>query len=97
MIPNNSEKIQEGLYRYLHSFVVGGTLKYNSRLYSADGYCFCDSTIKIYDEEGNLIPNENVLPTQRQYMQYISTPLTDVDELNNIYVSVPIQEGFEIV
>ena len=93
--------IQYGLYQNLHSFFLGNVKHTHSHLYSSEGYCFYDITEEVYrkDEKGNsyLVSSEEVLPTERTYMIKCITPLTDVDEINNIYVSVPIQEGFEIV
>lgn len=93
--------IQYGLYQDLHSFFLGNVKHTHSHLYSSEGYCFYDITEEIYreDENGNyyLVPSEEVLPTERKYMRKCITPLTDVEEINNIYVSVPIQEGMEIV
>lgn len=89
-------EIQIGLYLEAHSWTVNGVTYYNSRLHSADGYCFYDVDDEYYDEEGNLIPADQVQPNQRMYYQWCITPITDVNELNRKYISVPVQEGFEI-
>lgn len=60
-------------------------------LKSVDGYCFYDTREKFYDDDGNEV---EPLPTQRTYMKYASLGL--LDNPNN-YVSVKIQEGFNIV
>lgn len=86
-------EIQEGLYQE----IVVGTFITRSRLHSAEGYCFYDKTDVVYDEAGNVIPDEDVLPTQRILMQYCSTPETDIAELNARFVSIPIEPGYEIV
>ena len=96
-IPSNAVQIQTGLYWELRSFVVGGVTHYGSRLYSTQGYCFYDKTVEYYDEEGNVITDEETLKTMRIYMQYCSTPETTQEALNNRYLSIPIEEGFEIV
>lgn len=92
-IPENAVEIQTGLYQEL---VVGTYITY-SKLYSSEGYCFYDKTVEIYDEEGNVIPEDEILPTQRTYMQYCSTPDTDVNVLNATFVSVPVDPSYEIV
>lgn len=92
IIPNTSKEIQTGLYQ---DIAVGRFATY-SCLYSAEGYCFYDPNQQFYDDEGNLIPEEDILPEQRIYWQYCYTPIIDVDELNKCFISVPIQSGFEI-
>lgn len=92
-IPSTAVQIQEGLYQEL---IVGRFTSY-SKLYSSEGYCFYDRTVAFYDEEGNVIPDEQVLPTQRIYMQYCSTPEITVEELNARFVSVPVDPAYEIV
>lgn len=90
-------EIQTGLYLEEHEFVVNGRVYHNSTLRSANGYCFYDKTEDVVDEEGNIIPLEEIQPTQRKYSRWLKTPLTDIDEINSQYVSVPIEYGFEIV
>ena len=84
---------QTGLYL---ETVVGTYITYY-RLHSADGYCFYDKTEEIYrfDEEGNfyLVPEDEVLPSERTYMQYSTVNL---ETLSN-YVSVPVDPSYEIV
>ena len=92
-IPSTAVEIQTGLYLNL----VQGTFITMGHLYSSEGYCFYDKTVEFYDEEGNLIPDNEVLPTQRTYMQYMTTPVTDVDTLNATFVSVPVDPSYEIV
>lgn len=87
------ETIQTGLQQEL----ITGKYTTYSKLYSEDGYCFYDKTVQFYDDENNLIPESEIEPEQRQYMRYCSTPMTSIDEINSIYVSVPIEDGFEIV
>lgn len=96
-IPSNAVQIQTGLYWELRSFVVGGVTHYGSRLYSTENYCFYDRTREYYDDDGNLITDEETLRTKRLYMQYCSTPETTAEALNARFVSIPIEEGFEIV
>lgn len=97
IIDPNWEELQTGLYKKLVVEHAGSLTITYSELYSADGYCFYDVTEEIYDEEGNLIPPEDVQPSQRTYAQYCATPITDNDELNAKYVSVPVDPSYEIV
>lgn len=63
-------------------------------LHSADGYCFYSMYDEYYDEEGNRIPEEEVPATMRHYYQYMAIPpAMDI----TYFISVPVQEGFEIV
>jgi hypothetical protein len=92
-IPAGSVEIQPGLWAFLNSFTVGGTTYSNYHLYSAEGYCFWEvQQPENYDAEGNLLP-----PTERMYAQYCITACTTIEELNANFVSVPVEEGFEIV
>lgn len=85
--------IQTGLQQEV---IVGRYTSY-SILTSEEGYCFYDKTQELYDDEGNLIPESEINPEQRQYMRYCSTPMTSMDEINETYISVPIEPNFEIV
>lgn len=91
-IPLGSVEIQNGLWAYLHSFTVGGVTHSYYKLYSAEGYCFyyVDQP-ENYDEEGKL-----KAPTERVYAQF-STCMYPLEEINEHYVSVPIEDGYEIV
>lgn len=61
--------------------------------HSSDGYCFWEvNQPENYDEEGDLLPLE-----QRVFAQYARTTYTTFDELNENYISVPVQDGYEIV
>lgn len=92
-IPEGSVEIQIGLWAHLHSFTVGGTTYSFYDLYSAEGYCFWNIMVpENYDEEGNLLPLE-----QRLFAQYAITPFTTIEELNQHFFSVPVQDGYEIV
>lgn len=89
-IPAGAVEIQTGLYWHTVDKVIGGVTYTFGYLYSAEGYCFYDLTQpENYDEEGNLRPPEN-----RIYAQYASVPVsTDL----SVYVSVPVEPGYEIV
>ena len=90
------KQIQIGLYLQENLFLINGVTYHNSILSSANGYCFYDKTEEVYDEEGNVIPQEAVKPNQRKYTTWLKTPLTNVDDINSQYVSVRIESGFEI-
>ena len=90
-IPATAIEVQTGLWANLRTITFGSITRSNYALYSSEGYCFYEIANNL-DEEGNLRP-EN----ERIYAQYMSTTYTTVDEINEKIVSVPIQEGYEIV
>ena len=90
-IPEGSIEVQTGLWAYLRSFVFNGVTKSHYVLYSAEGYCFYCPAENI-DEDGNLLP-EN----ERVYAQYRSTTCTTVEQINARFVSVPVQDGYDIL
>ena len=90
-------EIQTGLYLEEYNLVIGGTSYIRRKLHSSDGYCFWNNQdVNNYDEEGNLRP-EN----ERIYMQDASLGINQsswtYDQLNAVFISVPVQEGYEIV
>ena len=92
-IPAGSIEIQTGLWAYWYTFTVLGTTYGRYELYSAEGYCFWEvEQPKNYDEESNLKPLE-----QRVFATYAATAYTTVDELNANFISVPYEEGYEVV
>lgn len=92
-IPAGSVEIQTGLWAYLHTFTVSGITRSRYKIYSSEGYCFWSVDIpENYDEEGNLLPLED-----RMFATYASTPYTTIEELNSVFISVPYQEGYEVV
>lgn len=90
-IPTGSVEVQTGLWAYWDEFTVGGRVYGRYRLYSAEGYCFYCPDENL-DEDGNLLP-EN----ERIYAQYRATTCTTIDQINARFVSVPVQDGYEIV
>lgn len=97
VIPAGSVEIQTGLYLYEFERVIAGTTYLRRELYSAENYCFYDvEQPENYDEEGNLLPE-----AQRVYRQYSSLAISQsswtYEQLNAQYISVPIEEGYEIV
>lgn len=93
-IPEGSVEIQTGLWAELDTYTVNGSPRSHYRLYSAEGYCFYWlSNPENYDEEGNLKP-----PAERVYATYMSCSILDtLESINADVVSVPVEEGFEIV
>ena len=96
-IPSTAVQIQEGLWQ---DSITNSFTTY-SRLYSSEGYCFYDKTeiVMRFDENGNLyeVPESDILPNERTYAQYCSTPETTAEELNARFVSVPVDPSYEIV
>jgi hypothetical protein len=91
-IPEGSVLIQTGLYLYEYTKVIAGNTYTFRQIYSAEGYCFYDITNpENLDEEGNLLP-----PEQRMYAQYMSCAYTR-EEIDAYIVSVPVEDGYEIV
>lgn len=100
-IDPNWVELQTGLYLEEYQKTIGGTLYTFRRLHSSDGYCFYDAEAEVYDEYGNLIAPENVQPNQRLYMQYAALAIIQsswtYEQLNARYISVPVDESYEIV
>lgn len=93
IIPEGSVEIQTGLWAHLKELILDGEDYSHYNVYSADGYCFYDRNNDLnLDEDGNLKPAE-----ERIYMRISYTPYKTIEELNEDYVSVPIEEGYEIV
>lgn len=92
-IPEGSVEIQTGLWAAENRYTFAGQPRMRYDLYSAEGYCFWSMMqAENFDEEGNLVPME-----QRVFAQYARTPFTTIDELNETFFSVPVQDGYEIV
>jgi hypothetical protein len=92
-IPDGSIEVQTGLWAWLETLTFGNITRAFYRLYSAEGYCFYDKTLSSnLDEDGNLLP-EN----ERMYAQYQATTCTTIEQINARFVSVPVQDGYEIV
>lgn len=92
-IPEGSTEIQTGLWAAENHFIFNGIPQMFYDLYSAEGYCFWEvNQPENYDEDGNLLPLE-----QRCFAQYARTACRTIDDLNANFVSVPVQDGYEIV
>lgn len=85
-IPEGSIEIQTGLWLYSYDIVVSGVTHTMRKLYASEGYCFYDTALDTYDEEGNLNP--------RTYYQFMSLGINkDIITI----VSIPCTEDHEIV
>lgn len=92
-IPEGSIEVQTGLYAYWDTWTLNGKPRGRYEIYSSEGYCFWEvSQPENYDEEGNLLPLE-----QRVFAQYAATTCQTIEEVNEQFISVPVQEGYEIV
>lgn len=100
-IPEGSVEIQTGLWLYEYQITFNGEEKTLRQLFSAEGYCFYDLADEYCDNEGNIIPEEEVQPTQRLYYQWMGLAISQTswtyEQLNAQYISVPVQDGYEIV
>lgn len=97
VIPEGSVEIQTGLWLHEQERIIGGNTYILRKLYSAEGYCFWQvSQPENYDEEGNLKPE-----SERVYAQHAvlgsNTVSWTYEQLNAEFISVPVQDGFEIV
>ena len=94
-------ELQTGLYLEEATKTIGGNTYTFRYLHSSDGYCFYDLEDEIYDEEGNPIAPEDIQPNQRIYYQWMGLAISmsswTYEQLNAKFISVPVQEGFEIV
>lgn len=86
-------EIQTGLFMETVTLSAGSFL----RLHAADGYCFYDLSDEYYDEEGNLIPEENVTPEMRNYSVICVTPVMTIEQLNARFVSVVREDWMGIL
>ena len=97
-IPEGSVEIQVGLWLYEYTRTIGGTTYTFRKLYSAEGYCFWEvNQPENYvdgDVNGELLPLE-----QRVFAQYaaLAQSYTTVEQINADFISVPVQDGYEIV
>lgn len=97
IIPEGSVEIQTGLWMHEEQRTIAGRVYTLRKLYSAEGYCFWQvSQPENYDEEGNLKPE-----SERVYAQYAglsaSMGLWTYEQLNAEFISVPVQDDYEIV
>lgn len=90
-IPETAVEVQTGLWANQKIISAGNITIIKHDLYSSQGYCFYCPEENL-DEDGNLLP-EN----ERIYAQYRSTTCTTIEQINAKFVSVPVQDGYEIV
>jgi hypothetical protein len=86
------QEIQKGLYVEKIITNNGNYLK----LSAVDGYCFYDKEQEYYDENNNLIAEENVEPEMRDYFVILYTPLMTNAKLNARFVSVEREVFMEV-
>lgn len=95
-IPATAVEVQTGLWIDFQTVTVGAVSFTKSDLYSAEGYCFyAIEQAENYvdgDTSGELLPSE-----QRIYATFMYSAYSTVDEVNDAVVSVPVQDGYEIV
>lgn len=95
-IPTTAVEVQTGLWADLVTTSFGSMTRSTYNLYSAEGYCFYDlNQPENYvdgDTSGELLPLE-----ERCFAQYMLTGCTTIEQINARFVSVPVQDGYEIV
>lgn len=92
-IPEGSVETQPGLWAYLREYTFAGQVRVRYVLYASEGYVFYNvEQPENYDEEGNLLPLED-----RVYATYASTVCTTLEQVNTNFISVPYEEGYEVV
>ena len=83
--------MQVGLWANLRTITVGSITIQKYDLYSAEGYCFYIPANNL-DENGDLIAED-----ERVYYRYMTSSYRTIDQINANIVSVPVQDGYEIV
>lgn len=92
-IPEGSVEIQTGLWAWLRTYTFKGQERKRYNIYSSEGYCFYNvQQPENYDEESNLKPLSD-----RVYATFCFTTCMTIDALNENFVSVPYEKGYEIV
>ena len=92
-IPSTAVEVQTGLWADQFTVSAGSITRTGYKLYSAEGYCFYEiDQPENYDEEGNLKP-----PAERVYATYMVSAYSTVEQINAAVVSVPYEEGYEVV
>lgn len=86
------QELQKGLYV---EKVMTDTSNY-LKLYAEEGYCFYDTDQKYYDENNNLIAEENVEPEMRNYFVIAYLPLMTNAKINARFVSVEREVYMEV-
>ena len=92
-IPTGATEIQTGLYWYRYSKVIAGNTYWFGELYSEEGYCFYEiNQTENYYEDGTMKPADELM-----YATYMSCAYDTAAEINANIVSVPYEEGYEVV
>lgn len=94
-IPEGAFLYKEGLYIVETPLALNGIAITRWELYSAEGWCFYDSEQAENYVDG-IVGGELLPENQRIYAQYMVMRKDEAYVTNNI-ISVPVQEGFEIV
>lgn len=95
-IPATAVEVQTGLWADLRTLTLGNMTRVRYELYSAEGYCFYDLTDPACYVDGD-ITGELLPENERVYAQYHLTTCTTIEQINARFVSVPVQDGYEIV
>lgn len=95
VIPEGAFLYKEGLYIYEETITMGSMTITSWDLYSAEGWCFYDLQQPENYVDG-IIGGELVPEDERVYAQFAMMPKDEAYVTNNI-ISVPVQEGYEIV
>lgn len=98
-IPNGAVEIQTGLYLLETPYTVSGITRIRRELYSADGYCFWERTQPENYVDGDVDAGVLLPLEERMFATYarLSSYYTTVDLINADFISVPVEEGYEIV
>lgn len=95
-IPATAVEVQTGLWADLKTITFGSMVAQKYNLYSAEGYCFYILSNPANYVDGD-ITGELLPENERVYAQYAVTTYTTVEQINADVVSVPVQDGYEIV
>ena len=95
VIPEGAFLYKEGLYIVETEISMNGISRIKWELYSAEGWCFYDLTQAENYVDGD-VTGELVPENQRVYAQYMIMTKDEEYVTNNI-ISVPVQDGYEIV
>ena len=92
-IPEGSVEIQEGLWAFLRTYIFKGQERIRYNIYSSEGYCFYNvKQPENYNERGELKSPEEMV-----YATFCYTVCMTIEDLNKNFISVPYEEGYEIV
>lgn len=85
-------EIQKGLMAELVTFKVNGVSHSHYNIHSSEGYCFWERLQpENYDEKGELLPLE-----KRVFSRFAVTSYKTIAEINEHFISVPIESNFVI-